>query len=149
MSCNPPGSCRKRRSTASPFGRNSYSYRAVVLPQKSHKTKYELRPIFNRHVFCSLSNSRNVVAVLRGGTFILTYSCEVEQVRFVTANLHIGIIMGNAQSYMRSLASKADSILPSHYESGWYEKSNAGSDREQFIRDYALSQNTNEWRKER
>ncbi|GAB1732271.1 hypothetical protein NU195Hw_Modified_385t1 [Hortaea werneckii] len=41
--------------------------------------------------------------------------------------------MGNAQSYMRSLASKADSILPSHYESGWYEKSNAGSDREQFI----------------
>ncbi|KAI7492965.1 hypothetical protein KC367_g8897 [Hortaea werneckii] len=41
--------------------------------------------------------------------------------------------MGNAQSYMRSLASKADCILPSHYESGWYEKSNAGSDREQFI----------------
>ncbi|GAB1743059.1 hypothetical protein NU219Hw_g8754t1 [Hortaea werneckii] len=41
--------------------------------------------------------------------------------------------MGNAQSYMRSLASKADSILPSSYESGWYEKSNASSDREQFI----------------
>ncbi|KAI6824118.1 hypothetical protein KC340_g10788 [Hortaea werneckii] len=41
--------------------------------------------------------------------------------------------MGNAQSYMRSLASKADCILPSHYESGWYEKSNAGSDRKQFI----------------
>lgn len=38
--------------------------------------------------------------------------------------------MGNAQSYMRSLASKADAILPSHYESGWYGKSNAGSDRE-------------------
>ncbi|KAI7351048.1 hypothetical protein KC320_g5206 [Hortaea werneckii] len=34
--------------------------------------------------------------------------------------------MGNAQSYMRSLASKADAILPSHYESGWYGKSNAG-----------------------
>ncbi|KAI6867146.1 hypothetical protein KC338_g4505 [Hortaea werneckii] len=34
--------------------------------------------------------------------------------------------MGNAQSYMRSLASKADSVLPSHYESGWYGKSNAG-----------------------
>ncbi|RMY71021.1 hypothetical protein D0862_14662 [Hortaea werneckii] len=35
--------------------------------------------------------------------------------------------MGNAQSYMRSLASKADAILPSHYESGWYGKSNAES----------------------
>lgn len=46
--------------------------------------------------------------------------------------------MGNAQSYMRSLASKADCILPPYYENGWYEKSNASSDREQFIRDYAL-----------
>ncbi|KAI7207873.1 hypothetical protein KC333_g9330 [Hortaea werneckii] len=41
--------------------------------------------------------------------------------------------MGNAQSYMRSLASKADCILPPYYENGWYEKSNASSDREQFI----------------
>ncbi|KAI6840403.1 hypothetical protein KC340_g10723 [Hortaea werneckii] len=41
--------------------------------------------------------------------------------------------MGNAQSYMRSLASKADSILPPYYENGWYEKSNASSDREHFI----------------
>ncbi|KAI7558015.1 hypothetical protein KC316_g13366 [Hortaea werneckii] len=41
--------------------------------------------------------------------------------------------MGNAQSYMRSLASKADCILPSSYDSGWYEKANASSDREQFI----------------
>ena len=58
------------------------------------------------------------------------------RVRFCAAN-HI-VTMGNAQSYMRSLASKADCILPPSYESGWYEKSNAGSDREQFIRDYAL-----------
>ncbi|RMX92101.1 hypothetical protein D0867_14708 [Hortaea werneckii] len=41
--------------------------------------------------------------------------------------------MGNAQSYVRSLAYKADCILPPYYESGWYEKSNANSDREQFI----------------
>lgn len=91
------------------------------------------------HVFCSRKKSDTLCdhfPVL----FIVTYIAEGEESSGLCQqkkNL-IAIIMGNAQSYMRSLASKADSILPPYYENGWYEKSNASSDREHFIRDYAL-----------
>ncbi|RMY98388.1 hypothetical protein D0860_08522 [Hortaea werneckii] len=49
--------------------------------------------------------------------------------------------MGNAQSYMRSLASEADAILPSHYESGWCEKSNAALSDHELVLLYARREN--------
>ena len=150
MSWTPTGSYRKWRSTGSPF-----ELKQLVIQTKPFSpcyetyTKYNMgMPSFTSNFFVLRSKKKTrkkkdsthstFCGLCRDGPSprdrasptgrLLGARCESEAACK---------IMGNAQSYMRSLASKADCILPSHYESGWYEKSNAGSDREQFIRTYA------------